>query len=55
MCLEVFFTSICNITIVLQIEEFLETGFDSEVLLSMCAETINYCVKLSTKRNCIKS
>ena len=33
----------------------LNRGCDSNILLSMCAETKHYCVKLSTKLNCIKS
>ena len=45
--LEGFFTSICNITIMLQNWRISwKRGFDSEVLLSMCPETIIYCVKL---------
>ena len=51
---ERFFISICNITIVLEnLRISLNRDFDNEVLLRMCAETINYCVKLSTKRNFI--
>ena len=45
--LEGFFTSICNVTIMLQNWRISwKRGFDSEVLLSMCPETIIYCVKL---------
>ena len=46
MCWEGFFASICNITSVLQNWRIsLNRDFDREILVIMCAETINYGVK----------